>query len=279
MVAAAVAGGRSSRLPDGDRPGRTDLHHRHRPPAPSRPNRGPRSSSWSGLTSSAGWTTWHDEAALREAVTLAVVGHPGVDPRPRRPGVADGRRCRCPRSTCRAPRYARAPRGRRAGGGADPRSGDPLHRPTGSVRYGEMAARATPDGSGTRGSPPAPGRNPGWRAGVRRPLDPEAAAGSRPPISQTGAASVNEPALERGRPRCPPRDPASSRTDPTGTSLSGEEPAASAGRAAANAATSRSACALVDRRCLAVTILIVVAARAPHPRTPGGARPASPAVT
>ena len=94
---------RARALPDGDRPGRAVLHRRHRPPAPAGTEPEAEVSWWSGPTWWPGSTTWKEEAALRDLVTLAVVGRPG---RPRwspRRRVAGRATCRWRRSTCRAP--------------------------------------------------------------------------------------------------------------------------------------------------------------------------------
>ena len=212
----------------------------------------------------AGLTTWKDEPALRDLVTLAVVGRPGAPPVPLPPGwravtvpVAPVRRLEH--------RAAGAARAGGAGGRTGPRGGNPLHRAAGSVRYEEMSVRTTPTDSGTTQSlHPYAGRQtvPAGPAGAGPLDDPPAPVGD-------GDQLVDETAPpDAAAPPAPAAAP-----DPATTADLEPEPGRDPrieGRRQLRAARKRRrrisiVCAVLIAVCMALTLLLVAIARAARP--------------
>ena len=184
------AGPGSSASPDGDRPGRSVLHHRHRPPAAGgRPGAELILVVGSDVVRRAR-PPGRTSPPSGELVTLAVVGRPGAAAGRAPAGVAGGHRAGGPVRRVEH-RAAPAARGGRAGGRTGPRRGDPLHPPAGSVRYGEMTVRMT------QPSPAAPQPDRGRRtrppSGPRRPV-------SRPAPARAAADRASWPTPTRARP-------------------------------------------------------------------------------
>ena len=198
----------------------------------------------------AGLTTWKEEPALRDLVTLAVVGRPGV---PTVDPPAGWRAGRGPGGHVRRVEYrATSPaRTGRTGGRSGPRGGDPLHGRPWSVRYGEMIVRTTQKESGTPpdSAPPLPGPPPR--------LDQRSAAVvvGPEPAGPPGGRGAEAPGSTPGP---TPRTPEAAPTSPPASRVVDRKAQRAARRQRRRLAI---ACAVVVAVCLALTILIVDMAR------------------
>ena len=123
--------------------------------------------------------------ALRDLVTLAVVGRPGAPPASPPPGWRAVSVPVAPFDVSSTELRRRLEQ-RRAGGRTGARGGDPLHPPAGSVRYGQMSVRPTQTKSGyprrSRQPYPVPEQDPATDPEVGPDRRPDARdAGGRPP--------------------------------------------------------------------------------------------------